>query len=558
MLTKLLLLLSKGRKSLASPGRSGRLNRPREGSFSMAMTMLVILALILGTIALANRNTSGLLGTSLQSRNREARDAAEAGIVQIITELNKERNRRLLVAGRSPAAWNADDAEFQNPCTGFDDAFATTTVQPPTDRALTFQPGTWINVDGAGGKQFSVVSIEYLNHDRSAYTVPVTQAVLDGSVKTLIRITVAGRVDGADATSQARVTREFEVVPKCCKRSFGYNNQTARFFGRDNRECKAHVVNVNPAIFVSLNGGGLTTSKNAFTIIDDHDPPRPVTEVFCREDASPPNPACAANQWTLGSDISVAPIDYAYVSRDFPSGGFSTAPGVLAVTSSQKYLRVDAAATKVELCNSSGGSCTSLTSEEGTTRYCVKADPLDPDGSGPLPIPPVPQFYCMLTQISASNQDLVIDTSNGGINLFFDNPGSDAGWSYTVLGGNGTFRQVYCGGGQSDGSVCTSNATTAQFDRLNLIANEVGVFDVRGTSSALAMSIEAPFGKVIWRGGGNANPNFIGRIWSDSLDIKGSIAMQVPASSPGSGSGNQAGTAVVDWAARSVSHSSSF
>lgn len=578
MLTKLLLLLSKGRKSLASPGRSGRLRRPREGSFSMAMTMLVILALILGTIALANRNTYGLLGTSLQSRNREARDAAEAGVVQIITELNKERNRRLLVSGRPPTAWNATDAEFQNPCTGFTDAFATATVQAPTARALAFQPGTWINVDGAGGKQFSVVSIEYLNHNRSAYTVPATEAVLTGEVKTLIRITVAGRVDGAEATSQARVTREFEVVPKCCKRSFGYNTASGRFFGRDKRPCHDQN-NAGDGVVASLNGGTVRTSHNSFSIIDDQTPPQPVTEVLCRSDPPTPNPDCVNQQWTLGRNISVTPVDFTLDLPDYPintTGSYdNTTPAQLAVTASQRYLRVNNSGTEVELCNASGSACTSLSQlDNGATaspvtppnatktadRRCKKRDP---DGGGVAP----EQFYCNLTKIDATNEDLVIDTSNGIINLYFDNPNatpSTTNWNYIDLGGNGTLKQVYCSGGQSDGSTCATTASIAQIERLNVFADEKGSFEVRGTGSALAMNIYAPWAAVIWRGGGSANPNFIGRIWTNDLDIRGGIAMQVVLSLPGFC--NQtgvscppaAGTAVVDWAARSVSHSSSF
>ncbi len=578
MLAKLLLLLSKGRRRLASPSRSGRQGSPREDSFSMAMTMLVILALILGTIAVANRGASGLLGASLQGRNREARDAAEAGIVQVITELNKERNRRLLVSGRPPSAWNATDAEFRNPCTGFTEAFATATVQAPSGRALAFQPGTWIDVDGAGGRQFSVVSIDTLNHDRSAYTVPATQAVLTGEVKTLIRITVAGRVDGAAATSQARVTREFEVVPKCCKRSFGYNTATGRFFGRDKRECHDQN-NAGDGVVTSINGGTVKTSKNSFTIFDDQTPPQPVTEVLCRRDPPTPNPACVNQQWTLGKNISVTPTDFSLVLPPYPansSGAYTnTTPGLLTVTAAQKYLRVNSAATEVQLCNASGSACTSLSQlDNGATaspatppnatkeanRRCKK---YDPDGTGTEP----EQFYCNLTTIDATNQDLVIDTSNGIINLYFDNPNatpSTANWTYIDVGGNGTLKQVYCSGGQSDSSSCATTASIAQIDRLNVLAEEKGTFDVRGTGSALAMNIYAPWAAVIWRGGGSADPNYIGRIWTNDLDIRGGIAMQVVLSLPGlcSQSGVScppaAGTAVVDWAARSVSHSSSF
>lgn len=73
------------------------LHRYQDRGFSMAVLMLVLLTTILGSLAIASRTTSGVLAARSQSSNREARDIAESGVTEVISELNKEANRKLLI-----------------------------------------------------------------------------------------------------------------------------------------------------------------------------------------------------------------------------------------------------------------------------------------------------------------------------------------------------------------------------------------------------------------------------------------------------------------------------
>lgn len=541
----------------------------------MAMTLIVILSLILGTLAIASRNSSGLLSTALQGRNREARDVAEAGIVQVINELNRERNRRLLVFGPQ-TSWNGTSDRYKNVCTLLSDVNPATpnaaipdpatgaVASAPTAAALGFNTANWVPLGTGGNGQFRLVSIAYLNHQDRSGAFPTDDDILSGTRKTLIRVTVESRL-GSTGTAETQVTREFEVVPKCCKRSFGDNTFGANFFGRDNRSCYDDNQG-GIGVVTSINGGTVKTSGNTFAIVDDQTPPQPVTEVLCRSDAPTPNPSCVNGLWSLGKSISVVPTDFTVDLPQWPAPAAVITPNVLSISNTLSYLRVNASKTDVEICPPSGG-CTNLSNPGLATpaandlaRRCFSAP--DPAGTGT-------QFYCNFTQINSTNRNFTIDTSNGIINIFFDNPQSPPTTShnYTLVGGNGTFSQVSCPGGQADAGRCSTNATISQANRLNFVAAEPGAFDFRGSTAALAMNLYAPFSDVVWRGGGNSNPNFIGRLWTNGLDIRGSISMQVPISAPtfcdpitnpNSLCNVTGGQPFIDFVARSVSYSSSF
>jgi hypothetical protein len=553
-----------------------RKNVQTQAGIAMPAAVIVAFMLVIGTLAIASRNSAGFLAANSQSRNREARDAAESGITQVITILNQEPNRRLLAFG--PANQWADAPRFRNICTALSSVNPATPFQAvtepsgstplsPTTAALNLSIGansTWNNLAGNDtSRQFRVISVEYRNHaDRSA-AFPADD-VLETGIKTLIAITVEGQVQG----SSARVTREFEVVPKCCKRSFGNNSFGATFFGRDSRSCFSPSA-PGLGVVTSNNGGTVATSGNPFNIIDDQNPPQAVTQVLCRANAPTPNNNCINQNWTLGANISVVPTTFTVDLLPFPPSANTTTAGALNISNTSRYLRVNTSG-DVEICNPGNlGSCTNLSNPGLATqalndaaRRCVQEDR---NGDG------IPENYCKFTQIDSWNTDTIIDTSNGVINLYFDNPQVPPtnSWEYTRVGGNGTFEHVTCPAPQANTSQCTSSATINDAERLNLFAiDEPGSFEFRGSTAALAMNLYAPFANASWRGGGNQDPNFIGRLWVNGLDIRGGISMQVPQSSPG---GNvcapgipnnicdiSPGQPLIDFIARSISQSSSF
>lgn len=521
---------------------------PQQGGFSLAAVLLVGLAVVLGSLAIANRTTSGRLGSAFQVSNREAREVAEAGIVEIVSELNKETNRRLLVSGRAPSSWTTSDAALVNPCTP---------TSTPTTTAVNY--GTTAVTSGT--RQFQLETITYSltpvpvvvgdpPSPRQAFSGSTPGPLTSGTTKSQVKITVVGRVLNASGgvVSEARVTREFEVVPKCCQRSFGRNRFGGTTYGTDSRACIAPPGGAG--LILSLNGGTIGGSNNTMTITDENG--TTVTQAVCRIGTSGGCTSTSTN--TIGPSISVVPKTFsAILPPPLPSSLSTLAVGSIPDNNNSRYVRINNTTQKVQLCNSSLTTCTDFVDSSSPPQPVCGQD----SGS----------YYCRVTQIDSDNDDLKIDTSNGPIYFYFQNPNSTktTAYDYLDLGGNGTISQVYCSSGQTGTTPCTTNAAVGQADRLNFFATDPGNFTIRGTGGGVVMNIFAPFSNVILSG--NASDKFAGRIWSDGFTRNGLQSAFVanvppawcatyPASCPPSAV--TTGSIAVDWIARSVSQSTSF
>lgn len=179
-----------------------------EQGLALPVTILVILAVILGSVTLATRTTLGNLGTALRGESREAHQAAEAGLAVVISTLNQESNRRLLVSNVPLNSWAANNSLLQNPCLASGNV-----VTNPTAAAINLRNNATFNVGGDASRQLQLQSITVKNADRSR--------------------------------------REFQVVPKCCKLSFGSGQP---LHGNDSRSCDRSF----PRLLVGINGGGTT------------------------------------------------------------------------------------------------------------------------------------------------------------------------------------------------------------------------------------------------------------------------------------------------------------
>lgn len=558
------------RRGIGGSGRLRLLSRRTASQGFIAMVMLVLLTLILGSLAMVARTSSGRMVSSAQGRNREARDVAEAGLTDIISELNKEPNRKLLVAGVDLASWSQGSADLNNPlvnpCTRYNSSGGAGTITTPTSRAVAFKNG-WTNlVAGDNTRSYRLVSVTTTNTSRATLASPPPVSVTSGQEKTLLRLTVEGRVSNAAGTSisSTRVVKEFEVVPKCCKRSFGRNSFAATNFGEDNRFCYSGggVTNVTDAVAAvvgGLNGGTVSSSNNTLSIYDSSTPPQPVTRVLCRSDVpSPgtPNPACLARTMTLGR-ISVVPSFFNVPVPPWPGGNVSFT-SLEAPDSNGLYIRVNAATNVVERCpGNSLNSCTPLgacTLISGVSSYI--------NGN-----------YCRISEIRADKGDIVFDTTNGPITVYMDTPESPkAGGNYISYQGNGVVRQVRCAAGSV--GICSTTATIADGERLSLYAYGTGSMSLNGADAAVTMNVFAPNASFTIKGGGSAPYNFIGRLWLNNIYANGSTVMQVmesapaqlvaqgtctPQGCPGIGPGtSSSGTPEVDWVARSVTYSSAF
>ena len=70
--------------------------------FSVVYVLVATLILIAGTATLLNQSTSSMLGSIFQGQSWQARNVARSGISYLISLLNKEDNRHLLVLKNSP------------------------------------------------------------------------------------------------------------------------------------------------------------------------------------------------------------------------------------------------------------------------------------------------------------------------------------------------------------------------------------------------------------------------------------------------------------------------
>lgn len=253
-------------------GQSLRVQR----GVALPITIFVILAVTLGIASVIAVAANGRLGAARLGESREAREAAEAGMATVISELNRRQNRKLLVADVPINSWDASDLKLRNPC-------APTTA--PTAAALNLRNNTPVTIAGSGGnRQFVLKTIALKNFDRGARFVSSVDAGgpggtagtrtgsftdnlvnltrlpgADPNVRNVgyIEVTVEGRVlRGGNQVSTARITREFQVVPKCCNLSF---NSPGNAHGNDNRFCGDSF----PRILVGLNGRGFNTPGNA-------------------------------------------------------------------------------------------------------------------------------------------------------------------------------------------------------------------------------------------------------------------------------------------------------
>ena len=256
--------------------------------FSLLAGILVILILEFGTVGLAALVSGNLMGAREQGFNSDARSVAEAGIEQIIATWNQPRNRKLLVAGRAMNSWNQVPAgTLQSPCVSTDGlARRPGGTGEPTSEAKNVGDGEFRDlVTGTlntGDRQFALVSVTYSAgasgaSNRRSISVTTTAnggtsqvgsfsgefsnlinlvdpdggsgSMLPGTNSGYITLTVRGRARrGGNNISIATVTREFEVIPKCCGASFGSNASTN--LGADNRACGLEF-----GLITGINGG---------------------------------------------------------------------------------------------------------------------------------------------------------------------------------------------------------------------------------------------------------------------------------------------------------------
>ncbi len=250
----------------------------QQDGFSLVIVLLLSLGVLLAGVAILSRVSFGRLGAAWQAQSREAREAAEIGMSRIVSELNRERNRRLLV--NASLLDGQDRTYIESPINeGITGSYCTTSlpllsgafpagVNPKAEQVIDaerrFQlvsvtqpatsserepsnPTTRNDTDANGTEGFKVTT----GYDPDA-TGGVEYPARAGEITITVR-GMAYRNNTLIATTTLR--RTFEVVPKCCWGSLGGYGAA---FGPDTRPC--------PSIGFGIVGGAAENDTGEITI----------------------------------------------------------------------------------------------------------------------------------------------------------------------------------------------------------------------------------------------------------------------------------------------------
>ena len=219
--------------------RTSMLNRSRSidaAGYSLPLVITAALILIAGTAVLANRAGMGLLSSIYQNQSWEAREAAEIGMSQFISELNKETNRYLMVtrSGDTAGIWTNSSSSFvkatrTNPCSAATEpTYANLDPREGTDTAKDNSYGTWYiqndgkitRTQGTATRGFKLSGVTRQEITSSGSPLNIYSNRPTGTGKLVLRVQGFVYRNGSQV-AESELEQEFELVPKCCKVSFG-------------------------------------------------------------------------------------------------------------------------------------------------------------------------------------------------------------------------------------------------------------------------------------------------------------------------------------------------
>ena len=317
-------------------------------------------------------------------------------------------------------------------------------------------------ITGYTTRQYKLDSATATFYSRAGLPSTLPASLQYGKDKSLIKLQVTGKIQdpNGNTRSTATIVREYEVVPKCCERSFGRSTFETTTFGIDNRVCEPGT-NSGLGLILGINGAEPQAS-NSLTIYNQSDQPiysslRALVAYetdFKTPFPSFPQPTLTAESVTTRANGQNTPYNY-IVGR-----------GNSVVQCKLNNL----------------ADCQPLPS-------CLKTND---------------QYYCRLTSINSRNALTIFDSSYGAINLFFDGEAQNNNFSYIDLGGSGAISHVFCQSPTS--SACSTPAAINEAIRLNMYiygkkANgEAATLEIKG-SSRLLQSISSIYGhnKLGWR-----------------------------------------------------------
>ncbi len=309
--------------------------RARATRGALVATMLIVLALLLGGLAISNRSSMAELASTHQSQSRDAKAAADSGMTAVVSELNRSRNRQLLVNACLLETATPSAIATDNSVKVVDGrAFANISTTFPT--AGTIPTSQTINIGDGSQQRWRLLDVDCSAATPATTTLgraanPITGAAAVAPSTGDLILTVRGfALRGGTTVATSTLQQTLEVVPKCLDRSLRGQGNT---FGNDIRQCPlspgfgfiagaaydntgdlvisggAYNLNVDPVTCIATSPSGCVDglSRTSVNVVDISLPPvLPTTNNYCQGSAPP-----AICDVTVSSDITLATRNFA-------------------------------------------------------------------------------------------------------------------------------------------------------------------------------------------------------------------------------------------------------
>ncbi len=503
--------------------RSGR--SPKAG-FSMVLVILIALAVLLGGVMLITRVSFGQLGSAYQSQGREAREAAEIGMARIIAELNRERNRRLLVNApilnsqdRTYIESSTNQGKLRSVCTmslpnlantfpsanlkaeqtlDTDRRYQLISISQPAGSSQTEATSPYAKKANTATNRFAVT----LGYDPSGATTPAANPPISEPPQAgELTITVRGTAyRNGVLVASSTLTRTLEVVPKCCRGSLGGYGGA---FGNDSGACD------NTLGFGLVGGaaendtGVITVQSTSSDIVDGFG--NNIDFVYCVATTN-----CSANINTnVGTLVNVVDIDMPNVKAAANTGCDKAVVGNSLPTACNVSLDANAA----------DGSLVS-----GTLTLTTPVSSSWPANfravcSASTSTPPLTTCSLNSLDFSNPNRTLKIDSRGGPIRLHFPNSQSGNAKTLNQRSGGG-FLHV----NSANTSGLPSKITDFTLFGCQSCSPEQLVDLGQGGGAALRFFAYFPRGSIEIGGGSG----YAGVIWTNKVKANGNVLMTIP------------------------------
>ncbi|KEF41336.1 MAG: hypothetical protein ER33_11855 [Cyanobium sp. CACIAM 14] len=497
---------------LARRGMAGGSNRPSlDERGSMVVTILIVLAVLLGGLSMANRSSLAELASTYQSQNRDARAAADIGMTAVVSELNRSRNRQLLVNAcllkTSTPSQIATDNNVKVP-----DGRAYANVSTTFVTAGTIPTDQTINIGDGSQQRWRLIDVDCSGATAATVKLGTLANPMTGDAAVAPRtgeltLTVRGfALRGGTVVATSTLRQTLEVVPKCLDRSLrGLGN----VFGNDIRRCPlspgfgfiagaaednsgnvtisggAYNLNVDPITCIATSPSGCFDglANTSMNVVDINLPRVPPTaNNYCR-DTSPP----AACNVTVGPNNTTLTL----ATRNFASW---PAPW---------------------------------------NTLCIRQD----DNGNAATAATFTNIACSLNTLTTNNNsELIFDTSGTTagssipVRLHFPNASTSSQKSLTR--GNGTAGIYQCNSNAGAITCSTSNLGAPKAADMGVFGCPLGApspcgnqyFDLgSGNGASLTMFLYAPYGTISMGG----TPDFRGVIWTDDFSGNGNITVTI-------------------------------